>query len=272
MITLFILTLLLMSSGVVLLFYTTIVHPSQLRARATATIQAVVNANATVNAQTTGTAVAEGHATATAQAQATVAAQATTTTQQNIYNSATGGVPALDNSLAFQTDANWDTYDTQDGGGCHFTGGALHSSVFQNGYYVPCFALATSFSNFALETQVTFIKGDEGGVILRGDNQTNKFYSFSITEDGHYSFDMQTGDTHTTPLDYEKSSAINTTAGQPNTLTVVARANNFYLYINKQFITTISDSTYSSGEIGLFASDQSNATDVAFSNLRAWNL
>jgi hypothetical protein len=55
-------------------------------------------------------------------------------------------------------------------------------------------------------------------------------------------------------------------------LTVIAQGNNIYLYINKQFVGSASDGTYGSGEIGFFASDTNNATDVAFSNARVWAL
>src|SRR5438132_3469164 len=140
--------LLMMSSGVVLIYYTTVAHPAQLRVQATATVQTFL----TTEAQ--GTAIANVHATATVHTQANATAtmqahaQATATALQSIYMKATSGTPVLSSSLVFQDSYRWDIYNTTDGGGCLFTAGALHASVFSKGFYVPCFAHATNFSNF----------------------------------------------------------------------------------------------------------------------------
>ncbi len=259
--TLVVLAGLVILSGIALFFYTEVARPAQLHANETATAQ-VVSFYATGTAQVT----------ATAQVKATVRAKATATAIQSVYAGATNGTPAFSSSLAAQDDGNWDVYQAVGGGGCSFTNGALHSTILKKSFYVPCFAQATSFSNFALEAQMTITKGDEGGLIFRADDAASKFYYFRVGRDGYYGLNVSKNDKSSTSLIYDTSSAIKTGAGQTNLLSVVARGKNIYLYINQQFVASTSDSSYSSGAIGVFAGNNGNNTDVAFSNVRVWTL
>jgi hypothetical protein len=60
-----------------------------------------------------------------------------------------------------------------------------------------------------------------------------------------------------------------------NTLTVIARGHDIYLFINRHFLTHTSDATSGSGQIGLFIdaqpTDQGGAI-ATFSNLQVWTL
>lgn len=264
--------LLLMLSGMSLIYYTAIAHPAQLRAQATATVQTILTTNARgtamANAQATGTAQAFAHATATAQAQA----QATVTALQALYTQATSGTPALSSTLAFQDGANWDAYNTPDGGGCNFSNGALHASVFTKNYYVPCLAHNSNFTNFAYQVQLTMVEGDEGGLMVRSDDTNNHFYIFSIARDGTYRFYVVKDSNNSLSLVDDTSSIIKTGAGQSNMLTVIAQGTTFYLYINQQYVASASDASFASGEVGVAASDTTNNTDVAFTNATVWTL
>lgn len=60
--------------------------------------------------------------------------------------------------------------------------------------------------------------------------------------------------------------------GDSNILTVVARGSELYLFVNKQLVTEVSDNTYTFGQIGVFALDQGNITEVSFSNVQVWQL
>jgi len=55
-----------------------------------------------------------------------------------------------------------------------------------------------------------------------------------------------------------------------NLIAVVAKGNSITLYVNGQNIGSVSDSTYSQGEIGVAADDVSNPTEVVFSNAKVW--
>ena len=273
-----VLALLLIFSGVGLVYYSAVARPAQLHAQATSTAQTILtnNARATnvANTQATGTAVAYSNATATAQTQATAQVQATTTALQAIYTQATQGTPALSSSLAAQDNYNWDVNDTTDGGGCGFNAGTYHSTLFSKNFYFPCFARASNFSNFAFQAQMTINQGDEGGLVFRGNSNTDlaQYYLFSITQMGGYRLVVSKDDTHNTTLAEDASTAIKTGIGQLNTLAVVAKGSTLYLYINKQYVGSASDGTYSSGMLGVFASDASTNTDVSFSNAEVWAL
>ena len=273
-----ILALLLVFSGVGLIYYSTVARPAQLHAQATGTAQAILtndaHSTAIANTQATGTAVAYSNATATVQTQVTAQAQATATALQAIYTQATQGTPALSSSLTAQDNFNWDVNDTTDGGGCGFNAGTYHSTLFSKDFYFPCFARASNFSNFAFQVQMTINQGDEGGLVFRGNNNSDlaQFYLFSINQKGTYRLDVSKDTTHNTSIAEDTSNAIKTGIGQANTLAVVAKGGTLYLYINKQYIGSASDTTYSSGLLGVFASATTATTDVSFSNAKVWAL
>lgn len=263
---------LMITSGVVLIYYTSVTHPAQLRMQATATVQTFltveVQGTATANVHARATVYAQANATATMQAHT----QATVTALQAIYTSVTSGRPVLYSPLVSPDSYRWDTYNTTDGGGCVFRGGALHASVFSKGFYVPCFAHATHFTNFAYQVQITIHQGDEGGILFRATDATSQFYFFRIGRDGFYSVYVSKDEKHNQSIAYDSSASINTSLNQPNLLTVVAQGNTFYLYINKHFVGNTSDNSYSSGEIGVFAGDNTTGTDVSFTNAQVWSL
>ena len=258
--------------GLGLIFYTAVLHPAQLRADATATVQTLQTNTAIANGHATATAQAYANATATAQTQATAQAQATLTAQQNFYTQSTGGTPTLNSPLSYQDAANWEVYNTTDGGGCGFNGGAFHSSVPTKGYYVACFARATNYSNFAFQVQMTILKGDEGGVLFRANPTGYQYYFLIISRSGTYSLYLSKDKQHNLSIAGDKSSAIKTAVGQANLVTVIAKGGTISLYINKQFVGSVNDSTFSAGQIGILSSDNTNSTEVAFNNALVWKL
>jgi hypothetical protein len=268
--------LLLILSGVSLLYYTGVTRPALIRAQVTATMQSyattVAQATSIALMQATASTVAQNQTTATANAQVTAQVQATMLAQQNLYAQSTRGKPTINTALKIDNGLNWDVYPTKDGGGCAFTANAYHSSVFQKNFYVPCITHSTSYQNFALDIQMRILQGNEGGVIFRADAMNKNFYSFRISTNGTYTLVQTRDDGHITPLVYDKSNFIKTGLGQSNTLSLIARGNNFYLYINHQYVGSASDNSYITGRIGFMAIDLQNGTDVAFNNLRVWRL
>jgi hypothetical protein len=273
---LLLLAFLMMSSGIGLIYYSTIIHPLQLQTYATQTVSSFgtseARATGAAHAQATGTAQTLNNSMATAQAQATAAALATATSYRSIYAQATAGAPALDDSLSSNSSSNWDEYSDGSGGGCQFSGGALHASILLKNYFVACFAQSTNFSNFSFQAQMTIIRGDEGGLIFRSNNTNSDFYYFRIGHDGYYALFLSKNNKLDSTLAEDVSSAINTTPGQTNILTVIARSSTLYFFINKQFVANVSNSTFTAGSIGVVAGDLSHPTDVAFSHAEVWRL
>ncbi|HLZ80655.1 MAG TPA: hypothetical protein VKP04_03425 [Ktedonobacteraceae bacterium] len=275
-ILLIVLALLIMLSGFGLIYYSTVYRPNQLHMQATATVQTLqtreAHATATANTQATGTAVAIANATGTAQAVATANVIATATALQNIYTTATNGSPVLNDTLGFNTGNNWDEDQAQGGGGCAFTGGTYHASIDTKGFYFACIAQNSNFANFAYQVQMTILNGDAGGLLFRANSSAFHFYLLSITHDGSFDLFVSKDQNHSTDLNFGSSSAIKKGIGQTNLVTVVVRGSSIYFYINKQYAGSVSDNSYKSGQIGVFADAHTAATAVAFKNAQVWKL
>ncbi len=230
--------------------------------------------NGTNNANATATANAN-----TATATSNAVTPGTTTTPsilpqtQNPYPPHTGVLilddPLHDNSKGYQ----WDITNIAGSGSCGFSNNAyqvIQDSIL--GGITSCNpeANVSPLSNFTFEVQMTLVSGDEGGITFRG-NQSN-LYLFAIGSDGSYHLDVVTGTSLPTTLQQASSPHINKGQGKSNLLAVVAVGNTISLYVNNNFLVKVTDSTYSSGQIGVAASENSNATDVIFSNARVWKM
>ncbi len=269
---------LLLIGGSALILYATVYVPGRQHADATATVQAQLTGTAV--ARVTGT--AQAHATSTAQAIATSTAQAnatatamtgataTATALQNLYTTATSGNPAINDPLTGNDANSWDETQAVGGGGCAFSGGAYHATMPQKSTYFTCFSQAATYTNLAFQVQLKIVSGDDGGIVFRGDSANYKFYRFYINQKGTYCIDLAQDINHVKPFFCNSSSVINTGLNQPNELTVIAQGSNIYMYINKQYVASLSDTTYSSGKIGVFVGDETSATDVAFNNAQLW--
>ena len=157
-------------------------------------------------------------------------------------------------------------------GGCGFSNGAFHLSVVQKEHIRSCTAGATNYNNFAYQVQMTIVQGDGGGIVFRGNEANQAFYYFHIGSDGSYSLDIRNNNSIIITLKSGSNTAINTGLNQSNLISVVANGSNIDLYVNNQHIDSVSDSTYSQGEIGVAASSISNPTEVVFTNAKVWTL
>lgn len=252
-----------------------------MHADATATVNAQVTGTAQANAQATANALAtsqaQANATSTAQASATAAASATATALQAILSQATSGNPTLIDSLSGPSNNNWDQLSASNStasGSCSYTGGAYHSDMPTKGFFQPCYAQTPMFSNFAFQVQMTITQGDEGGLLFRADPTNSKFYLFRVSQSGAYDLFLYVDNqgTHAKNLLSNSTSLIKSGLNQNNTITVVARGGAIYFYINGQYLDSVNNNMFPSGKIGVFGESNTNATDVAFSNARVWQL
>jgi eukaryotic-like serine/threonine-protein kinase len=240
---LFIMVLLLaMASSSGLTYYATVLRPAQLQAQTTLSAQAK-------------------------QAQATAQAM---TALQNIYTQATSGKPALQSSLRTNDANQWLEFDSTTFGSCTFKGGAYHASTVLGSQYDFCGAISSqaNFRNCAFQVEMTIIRGDMGGISLRQGG-----YSFFIGQDGSYVFTVYESATRQRTLLNGFSSAIKTGLNQTNLIAVIARGISFYLYVNKQYVAYVNDSTFTSGgSIGVATLNGKHATEAIFRNAQVWNL
>jgi hypothetical protein len=246
-ILLIVLALLVIGEGGGLVYYTTVFYPSKLHTQATAIAQTVV---------------AQIHTTSSG------------TTPQDIYTQATSGSPVINDLLNNQEQSFWSTLTQADGnGGCAFRGGAYHVREADPRRFYYCTA-AGIYSNFAFQVQMTILTGDDGGIVFRLDRANVKYYRLRMYQDGAYDILIYTGNS-AAPFKVLQQGHIptfNSGPGQSNLITLIARNTDFYLFVNKKYIATAIDSSYSLGQIGLAAGDYSHPAEVAFNNAQVWNL
>ena len=200
-----------------------------------------------------------------AQATAIVQTLLTTTSPQGIYTNATSGKPVINDPLSSSSRSSW-SETSKAGSKCTFTSGAYHLNSSGNNLETLCFSNTSNLSDFAFQVQMTITQGSSGGIAFRVDTTESNYYLFFTRRDGIYG--LLRSDTNLPKiLSYGPSSAINSGLNQPNLLTVIAHGSDLYLYINKQYVVTASDSAYRSGGIGL-----SGSGDVAFSHAELWKL
>ncbi len=176
--------------------------------------------------------------------------------------------PLRDNSKGNQ----WEEGGNSDGS-CNFTGGVYHASISLHDRFRACIARNFRLSNFTYEVQMQILKGDCGGMIFRRSGP--RFYYFRVCIDGSYMFIRYTSDANTAlnlTLESGTHPAIHQGLNQANLLAVVAFGSKLDLYVNRQLIASVKDTSYTEGQIGLVAKARSNATEVVFSNLMVWKL
>jgi hypothetical protein len=251
------LSLLLIGEGIGSAIYTVNYRSANLHAQATKVAQNFLGA------QVAGTAQSSAHATATANAM----------TPEQVYQQATSGTPLINDPLKDDSGNVWYHYVTTPPNNCSFRGGAYHVQESISGSYM-CIGYGTNFNNLAFQAQIKIIKGLIGGLVFRMAGTSavdNNYYLCLIGTNGYYALDTVNSQ-QAKMLANEASTAINTGQNQSNLVTIIARDNHISLYINGQFVKIITDATYTSGQIAFIASDNKGPSDVAFSNVKVWNL
>lgn len=259
-VTITIVALALLLIGGSVLYYGTIYQPQQQHAQATA----VAGARAT-STITAGTAQVQASSTAQANATATVVSR-----PLSDYKNITAKTPDLLNDPLSKPDTNnWDTNTN-----CAFTGGTYHAIETQQGFFYDCTANATNFTHFLFQVKMTFLKGVYGGIAFRSDPVNSKYYLLRFNHTtGHYVLYLYL-DKHATnakTLLEGTSSSFKTDLNQPNLIAVLARGKTFTLYINSTYVDLVDDATFAGGEIGVFAEDNQEASEISFEQAQVWN-
>ncbi len=277
------LALALIGSGFSFIVYaTTQQYRATLRAQVTTIVNLTRQAQGTAQALTQATANvwatanARIYASATAQAASTAQvdnATATATAFSDLFTQDTSGTPKLDDPLSDNSgNNNWDETNGTVDGACAFTGSDYHALEARQGYFQPCLAEATNFSNFVYQVTMIIDSGRQGGIIFRANSTSGSFYLLRIGIDGTYALDLYKSGNQNITLINGFSPAITIGLTQTNQLAVIANAGNLYLYANQQFLTSVSDSSLSSGKIGVAAIDLVNPSEVEYSNAQVWNI
>ncbi|HEY6411810.1 MAG TPA: serine/threonine-protein kinase, partial [Ktedonobacteraceae bacterium] len=223
--------------------------------------------NATPPAPTT---TVHGNATSTTQPNTPVSTPTVVVTpavSQNPF----GGTLALNDPLLDNSQGHgWLTGVNARGATCEFRGDGYYSTQPAQGFFHSCTANNTDFNNFAFETQMTLISGDYAGIIFC--NATaDTYYLFRIGVDGSYSLLLYTPTIPDgAPL---TTGSISVNLLQPNQIAAVVSGGIIKLYLNRQFITSVNDSTSTHGRIAVFSWNQTgNVSQAVFRNAKVWTL
>ncbi len=219
------------------------------------------HATATASANTAATAQVQVQAKATAAAQANATATAVVSTYPFSANLKLDD-PMTDNNKG----VGWTTNSN-----CKFASDGYHASEAQTNVYYTCPALKTNYKDFTYQVTMNVTKGSVAGITFRGDENARKYYSFIFDQDGNYILFLYTQDGQK-PQTLHDGTASNFNAHQANDLGVVARGNQIKLYLNKQELTTLSDSTFSSGQVGTAVYNTDGPVEAVFSNAKLWQL
>lgn len=245
-----------------------------------ATNTVVAQASATFAAHAaTSTAIAIGHANATATARANANANATATAQAYANATATAASSQANAYLPYTGSLAWsDLLQANNSGhpwaensSCFFRNGGYHAQQPQN-IYGPCFTQNTTVSNFIFQVQMTVLQGDCGGIVFRASSASaNYFFRVCPTVTGYYDLYLLGGSS--SALTHGVSPAMHTGLNQTNLLGVVASGSTIVLYMNGQKIDTVNNTSYSQGQLALFADGGNHpTTEVAFANAELWTM
>nr|MDQ2888580.1 DUF1080 domain-containing protein [Chloroflexota bacterium] len=211
--------------------------------------------------------------------------QATASEIQTYYNKIISEKPSWNDLLDGSSNANgWDIFNANHGAEqCGFSEGAYHAYARQDKVVGECFARVPTFNNFIYRVQMYVVEGDSGGIIFRSKtpNYNSVMYRFhlSVLNNGSYdvyrSYNNNQGDNFACggiQVDYCPSTTIIAGVHETNYLSVMAKGSKMYFFVNNLLIFWITDSTSSTGYIGLFANDKPDTTDVQFNNAEVWKL
>ncbi len=245
-----------------LIYWVAVARPAQLHAQATATAAR----------DATATSIAQARSTAQAEAQATSLVISYQILLGEIYNKATSGTPTITDPLQAQDSNNWED-DPPGENSCRFANG-MYDVKTAAGQFEWCLAAATNFSNLAFQVEMRIVSGHSGGLVIRSDANGSGYY-FRISTDGTFlgkGVLVKSNVGNYTPLFAGQSPAVKTGNDQFNQITVIALGSELFMYVNQQFVAKISDSTYTSGRIGVYADSDINGSEILFRNAQVWKL
>ncbi len=238
-----------------ILYYATVYQPQQHAVQATATAGARAKSTVLAGATTTAQAGATG----------------TPSTQPiNDYTKITAKMPDLLNDpLSSPSTNNWDT-----NANCTFKNGTYHVSETESGFFYDCAAKATNFTHFLFQVKMTFLQGTYGGILFRSDPVNSKYYLLRFDRStGRYDLYVYVDKQAKNAKRLLDGTSVNfkTDLNQPNLIAVLARGKTITLYVNSLYTDSVNDGTFAGGQIGVFAEDYQDATEISFEQAQVWN-
>jgi hypothetical protein len=154
----------------------------------------------------------------------------------------------------------------------YFKNSRYHINVIRKSYSAWGFA-GKNFTDFVLSVNATQEIGPEDndyGVVTRWKSAGN-YSLFLISGDGFYSYARRENNAWVVPVNWTRSSAINT-GNATNNIEVVSHGKNLTLYANGAKLGDYVDSKPVSGDVGLWVETfkEGNVT-IGFDSLKVWD-
>jgi hypothetical protein len=183
-----------------------------------------------------------------------------------LYHQVLNRPPISQDSLTAPSNT-WQHFDEKNDV-CVIKSDGMHVRNSITGSFISCIDKATSFTDFAFQVDMRILSGG-GGLTWR----ENSFglYEFLIAPDGSYTVGMQKV-AQTVGFLSGKTIAMIDKNGATNLLTVMAKKNDMYLYINQTFVTLLQDSNFSFGNVGVIANTDKSPAEAVYTNAKLWDL
>ena len=204
----------------------------------------------------------------TAQTQATPI-PTTPPTPDQLYKQVTSQAPTFADSLQDPATSSWGVFDKTTYS-CQIQQDGLHVYIRDTDSFTYCTSGLGKFNNAAFQIDMKILSGDGGGLILRGDTTAGNLYYFHVLPDGSYHIYVEKNHQLTILLSGGTISSF--TTNQRNTLTTIAQGNQLYFYVNQKLLTTLKDSTYTNGYMGVLSNCATAAAEVVYTNAKIWRL
>lgn len=118
-----------------------------------------------------------------------------------------------------------------------------------------------------LDARATTNVGTRYGLIFRLADDGSSFYVVGLENDGKYGISRYGDGQYTSIVPYTPTVAVNTGTGT-NHLKVVNQGDQIAVYVNDQWIDTVSDSNLTQGRVALFVEGDAPGAEVAYDNLQ----
>ena len=153
----------------------------------------------------------------------------------------------------------------------YFKNGRYHIDIIREGYTAWSFA-GRNFTDFVLSVNATQEIGPEDndyGVVTRWKDAGN-YSLFLISGDGFYSYAKRENNAWVVPVNWTRSSAINT-GNSTNNIEVVSHGENLTFYTNGAKLGDYIDSKPVSGDVGLWVETITGGNvTIGFDGLKVW--
>jgi uncharacterized repeat protein (TIGR02543 family) len=184
-------------------------------------------------------------------------------------NFVTAGPTVLFSDDFSQDTGDWDIY-SDSSGQVFYDGGWLHLLSYTTSSF-DTYTLAYQYlDDFILEVETKLVDGTDNnwhGVACRYQDDGN-FYIFGISADGYYNIAKFVDGELTYLVSPTYTSYINLGWDVVNTITIECIGSSLSLSVNGYLLDFVTDSSFSSGDIGLVASSLAGSfTEIAFDNL-----